>query len=141
MGGSGDIAQELRERVAASPFHTDFGIRIEAAQEGTVHLRWSATAAHRNLQGTVHGGALATLADVAMGLAVRTTVGPGRRHATIELGVHYVRPATPGELAAVGRVVRAGTQIAFAEADVTDDRGRLVARATATYAVTPREGD
>jgi acyl-coenzyme A thioesterase PaaI-like protein len=36
---------------------------------------------------------------------------------------------------AIGTTVRVGTSIGYAEADVTDDRGRLLARATATVAV------
>ena len=40
---------------------------------------------HLNLQGLVHGGILATLADSAMGLAVRTVLEPGRRHVTVTL--------------------------------------------------------
>ncbi|HTG47352.1 MAG TPA: PaaI family thioesterase [Actinomycetota bacterium] len=138
--GDEAILEELRGRVAASPFHAGFGLTVVDADQGSVRLGWLAREEHRNLQGLVHGGLLATLADVAMGLAVRTAIEPGRRHVTIELGVHYVRPAAPGAVSAIGRVVRVGTQIAFAEADVLDAHDRLVVRGTGTYSVTaPRE--
>ncbi|MGZ4133223.1 MAG: PaaI family thioesterase [Actinomycetota bacterium] len=130
-----EILEDLRDRVASSPFHHGFGMEVAAASRGEVRLRWEARDEHLNLQGLIHGGVLATLADTAMGLAVRSAMQPGRRHVTIELGVHYLRPARPGALEAVGRAVRVGTQVAYAEADVLDGEGRLLARANGTYSV------
>jgi uncharacterized protein (TIGR00369 family) len=126
---------ELRARLADSTFHRAFGLVIVEADRGTVALGWEARPEHLNLQGLVHGGALATLLDTAMGLAVRTALEPGRRHVTIEMGVHYLRPAHPGPLRASGRCVRAGREIAFAEAEVLDAEDRVLARATGTFSV------
>ncbi len=130
------IVEDLRRRIAASPFHAGFGISVKHASVGDVRLGWEARPDHRNLQGLVHGGILATLVDIAMGLAVRTAVGPTRRHVTIDLDVHYLRPARPGRLEAAGRVVRVGTQVGFAEGSVMDAAGRLLVRASGTYSVT-----
>jgi uncharacterized protein (TIGR00369 family) len=130
------IAEDLRRRIAVSPFHAGFGISVERAAGGEVRLGWEARPDHRNLQGLVHGGILATLVDIAMGLAVRTAVGPTRRHVTIDLHVHYVRPARPGRLEALGAVVRVGTNVGFAEGSVMDAAGRLLIRASGTYSVT-----
>jgi uncharacterized protein (TIGR00369 family) len=132
----GAIRDDLRRRIDASPFHTAFGVTVEGARNGEVRLGWEARAEHRNLQGLVHGGVLATLVDIAMGLAVRTAVGPGRRHVTIELTVHYLRPTAPARIEAVGTTLRVGSQIAFAEGSVVDASGRLLVRASGTYSVT-----
>jgi len=129
------ILEDLRKRIAASPFHSGFGLSVEDASAGTVRLGWRAGPEHLNLQGLVHGGVLATLADVAMGLSVRTSIEPGRRHVTIELGMHYLRPAGPGDIEVVGRVIRVGSQIGYAEADVLQGK-RLLARGSGTYSVT-----
>jgi uncharacterized protein (TIGR00369 family) len=130
------IVQELRRRVSASPFHAGFGVSVEAASAGEVVLGWNAGPEHRNLQGLVHGGVLATLVDIAMGLAIRSVVGPARRHVTIDLTVRYLRPAAPGPIRATGTVIRVGSQIGFAEGSVTDGAGRLLVRASGTYSVT-----
>jgi uncharacterized protein (TIGR00369 family) len=135
------IIDDLRRRIAASPFHAGFGISVEHAAPGDVRLGWEARPEHRNLQGLVHGGILATLVDIAMGLAIRTVVGPSRRHVTIDLGVHYLRPARPGRLEAAGTVVRVGSQVGFAEGSVTDATGRLLVRASGTYSVTQERTD
>jgi uncharacterized protein (TIGR00369 family) len=130
------IADDLWRRVAASPFHAAFGVTVDHATAGEVRLGWEARPEHRNLQGLVHGGVLATLVDIAMGLAVRSVVGPTRRHVTIDLNVHYLRPTAPGRVAAIGTTLRVGSQIAFAEGSLTDQAGRMVVRASGTYSVT-----
>ena len=129
------IVEELRSRVARSTFHRTFGMEVDDADRGEVVLGWEAREEHLNLQGLVHGGVLATLLDTAMGLAIRSALEPGRRHVTIEMGVHYLRPAYPGRLHARGHVARIGREIAFAEADVVDGQGRVLARATGTFSV------
>lgn len=135
MHTDGQILDRLRERVAASSFHRAFGMEVDDAVRGEVTIGWEAHPEHLNLQGLVHGGVLATLLDTAMGLAIRTALEPGRRHVTIEMGVHYLRPAHPGRLRARGTVARIGREIAFAEADVVDGQDRVLARATGTFSV------
>jgi uncharacterized protein (TIGR00369 family) len=134
------IEDDLRRRIAASPFHSSFGVTVERARRGEVQLGWEARAEHRNLQGLVHGGVLATLVDIAMGLAVRSVVGASRRHVTIDLTVHYLRPTRPGRLDAIGTTIRVGSQIAFAEGSVVDAGGRAFVRAMGTYSVTADPG-
>ena len=136
MEADGAIAEDLRRRISASPFHSGFGVTVEGARAGEVRLGWNARPEHRNLQGLVHGGLLATLVDIAMGLAVRSVVGPDRRHVTIELGVRYLRPTAPGPIVATGNVLRVGSQIGFAEGSVVDASGRVLVRASGTYSVT-----
>lgn len=129
------IEREMRERVEASPFHAGMGISVVAVREGTVDLRLEARDDQVNLLGSVHGGVLATLADTAAGLAVRSTVPRGSRHASVHLDVQYLSPASPGTLLASGRVVRLGRRLAFARAEVTDDAGQVLATAQVTVAI------
>ena len=132
------IEQEMRERVAASPFHSSMGISIDVVRDGEVRLRMEAGPAHANLHGTVHGGVLATLADTAAGLAVRSEMAdPAGAHASVHLGVQFLAPATTGTLFATGRVVKLGRRLAFAEAQVDDDDGLVFARAQVTVAIAP----
>jgi acyl-CoA thioesterase len=130
-----ELLDELRDKLSATPFYGWSGISLESAARAEVTITLEIDERHVNLQGLVHGGVLATMADVAMGLAVRTAVEPDRRHVTIEMGMHYVRPAPRGRIRAAGRAVHVGGQIAYAEADLIDGAGRLLARATGTYSV------
>jgi uncharacterized protein (TIGR00369 family) len=131
-----DVTDELAALVADSPFYRWTGMRVAAAEPGTVALALDLGEHHANLQGFAHGGVLATLADAAMGLSVRSALEPGRRHVTIELGVHYLRAVRTGTVTATGRAVRIGREVAYAEAAITDERGTDLARASGTYSVT-----
>ncbi|MDH4112580.1 MAG: PaaI family thioesterase [Actinomycetota bacterium] len=133
---------EIRERVAASPFHASMGISVEAVEKGEVELRLETRPDHANLQGTVHGGVLATLLDTAAGLAVRSAIAPGSRHVSVNLDVQYLAPAEGTVvLFATGRIVRMGRRLAFAEAEARDADGVVLAKAQVTVAVsTPPAG-
>jgi len=130
------LVEGLRARLAETPFYAWSGIELVDARPGEADVAFQAGPEHVNLQGLVHGGMLATLADTAMGLAVRTTLEPGRRHVTVQLGIEFLSPGREGRIVARGRTVKIGRQLGFAEADVVDDRGQLLARARATLSVT-----
>jgi uncharacterized protein (TIGR00369 family) len=127
--------EDMQERLRSTPFYGLLGIELVSAAAGRARVRMALGDDLLNLQGIAHGGVLATLADSACGLAVRSALDPGRRHVTIQLSIQYLLPATAGTIMADGRAVRVGAQIAYAEADVTDERGRLLARATSTIGV------
>jgi uncharacterized protein (TIGR00369 family) len=130
------LVEGLRERLRGTPFYRWSGIELVDARPGEADVAFRAGPEHVNLQGLVHGGMLATLADTAMGLAVRTTLEPGRRHVTVQLGIEFLSPGRQGRIVAHGRSVKVGRQLGFAEADIVDDRGRLLARARSTLSVT-----
>ena len=129
------VVEDLRERMASSAFHGWMGMTLVEARQGEVDLALEAQPHHLNLQGLLHGGVLATLADTAAGLAVRTKLEPGRRHVTIQLGVQYLSAGGSGRIVARGRTIRVGRQIAHAEAEIHDANGRLLATAQATVAI------
>lgn len=131
-----DPLEEMRALVADSPFYRWSGMALADAEDGSVTVALELADHHLNLQGLAHGGVIATLADAAMGLSLRTTLEAGRRHVSVEIGVHYLRPVTRGRVRAIGRAVRVGREIAYAQADVLDANDRLLARADGTYSVT-----
>jgi len=100
-------------------------------EEGRVVVRLQAEDRHLNRHGTVHGGALATLVDNAMGAAVASA--GSEAPVTIEMKVTYLEPGRPGELIAEACVRKRGRRITIVEAEVTQDE-ELVAHAIATFA-------
>ena len=130
------LIQGLRDRLQGSEFYRWAGVELVDASPGRVEIAFEAGPQHLNLQGLVHGGILATLADTAMGLAVRTVLQAGRRHVTVQLGLEFLSPGRPGTIVAQGRSVKIWSQLGFAEADVMDPNGRLLAKAHSTLSVT-----
>jgi uncharacterized protein (TIGR00369 family) len=138
MGTDADRLTEVREGFARSKFHRTFlGAHLERVAPGEVDVSLQVETRHLNLAGTLHGGLIATLADTATGLALRTTLDAGTTSLTSSLSVTFLRPGHPGKVTAMGRVVKRGTRFGYAEADVEDGEGRLLARAAATFTVMP----
>jgi uncharacterized protein (TIGR00369 family) len=81
-----------------------------------------------------HGGAIASLIDVAGDFALVLQVGSGVP--TINMRVDYLRPAI-GHLIAEANARRAGRTIGVVDVDVIDEERRLVAIGRASYAMAP----
>lgn len=115
------------------------GIEAIEAEPGRVCKRVVLREDHFNYNDVVHGGVISSLIDSAAGAAVRSlrTVEEihARPHATSDLHVSYLAPATGKELVAEARVVKAGRTAIFSEVDVTTDTGRLVAKGLVTFVV------
>ncbi len=87
-----------------------------------------------NPNGVVHGGALFSMADTAMGAALHTTLAPGEYCATVEIKIHFLQPVTKGKLRCRTRLVHRGSRIAVLESHISV--GRLqVAQALGTFAI------
>src|SRR5437868_11389076 len=108
------------------------GARIAQAEPGRVVLELVAGPQHRHGGGVVQGGVITQIADAAMGMSLATLQEDGMWNTTIELKINFIRPAIQGRLRAVGRVVEMRQTLLFSEADVFDERERLVARASST---------
>jgi uncharacterized protein (TIGR00369 family) len=140
-GDSGNLVHDLRERLAASEFHTWAGMEVVEASAGEVTVAMEVLDRHLNLQGLVHGGMLAILADTACGLSIRSAMESGRLHVTTDMDIHYLAPARPGRLFGRGKAIRVGRSLAFAEASIEDAEGKLLARAQSRFSVSGREPD
>ncbi|MGK5506921.1 PaaI family thioesterase [Brevibacillus formosus] len=86
-----------------------------------------------SIEGVVHGGVTATLADVAMGHGAAPHVDGVQQCVTVESKIQYLHPARGEVLEAQSHVLKQGKSLIVMEARVTCD-GKLVAFATGTYA-------
>jgi uncharacterized protein (TIGR00369 family) len=103
--------------------------------------RWVPTELACNPHGTVQAGVYSVILDAAMNFAINAGLsGRDRTRATLEMKTETIRASAAGaELSVRGEVVRAARQVAYAEATVHDDEGRLVSRSTGTFLL-QREG-
>ncbi|QJW85186.1 PaaI family thioesterase [Ramlibacter terrae] len=127
---------------ATSGLREHLGIRFIGMQDGAAVLALTIGPEHMNLASTLHGGAIATLVDIACALAARVPPGlPGaepaaarRGVATLSMTLNFTRPVSAGTVRAFGRRVGGGRSIVFAACDVFDDQDRLVANGSGCYA-------
>ena len=113
------------------------GARVAESELGRVVLELDVGARHMQSNGVVQGGVITQIADAAMGMSLATLQEEGQWNTTIELKINFLRPVVEGRLRAVGRVVEMKQMLLFSEADVVDDKGRLVARASSTCMPVP----
>jgi uncharacterized protein (TIGR00369 family) len=113
-------------------FRDFVGMSLQREADGLAEVRLTAEEHHLNQHGTVHGGVIASLADVAMGAAVATTTA-NERPVTIEMKVTYLEPAQLGVLVATAQLRKRGRRITVVEAEVAQDGGETVAHAIGTF--------
>lgn len=126
----------------AAPIASHFGMDLIEVGPGTVTFRCRPDESHYNPIGTVHGGLVCTLLDSALGCATHTTLPVGVGYTSIEIKVNYLRPvaAGNGDLICRGRVTKAGRRVAFAEGEVVDEQGKVVATASGSLLIFPLQG-
>ncbi|TME84857.1 MAG: alpha/beta fold hydrolase [Chloroflexi bacterium] len=140
MSGRELLEAALRGAAPAPPYVRLLRMRFIAVSDGSATFEMPATTELYNPNNVVHGGALASLADSAMGFAVFSTLLPGENFTTAELHVNFLKAVTAdsGLLRSIGRVVHRGQQIAVAEAEIVDQQNQLIARASSTNVVLQR---
>jgi uncharacterized protein (TIGR00369 family) len=116
---------------------------VDKSEPGRTVWQMKADERFANPAGVVQGGFLGALCDSAMGAsAVTYARRDGERRvfsANAEMKTSFVRPVRPGALlTCLATVVSGGDRVVFCEAEVRDEQGQLVAKATSTYVVTPR---
>ena len=132
--------QQVRERLkgASSPATRLLGIKMLEADEGTTLVEMACRDDFINFGGIVHGGVITALADSAMGSSLATVMPDNTRQVSFDLKLTLISAAQAGEvLRARGRVLHAGRRTAVCEARVETADGRLVAKATGSFAVYP----
>lgn len=112
-----------------------FGFQLEHAEIGRAKLRMKVQPRHMQIHGVVHGGVLASLADTAGGLALSLGLPHGSRAATVEMKMNFLEPVQQGVVFAEAKILRQGKYLAVLECDLTDDRGRMVAKALMTFSI------
>lgn len=112
------------------------GIHMVSADDGVAVAELQADPRrHANPMGTLHGGILCDLGDLAMGIALGSTLPPGESFTTLELKINFFKPIWSGKLTATARIVKRTRSTCFLECDVVDDKGSLVARLGSTCMV------
>jgi uncharacterized protein (TIGR00369 family) len=102
--------------------------------EGRARVTLRAEERHSNAGGTIHGGVIATLVDVAMGSALRSLSREGELPVTIEMKINYLEPGQPGVLVAQADVRKRGRRFTVVQAEVLQEYdGEVLAEAMGTY--------
>lgn len=116
-----DIAQYFRDN---DLFAQHCGIELLETEAGSSKARMAIGKHLLNGVGTVHGGALFTLADYAFAAACNSH---GTVAVAINCSISYVKAVQSGVLTAAARETSLGGRIGTYTIDITDEKGCLIA--------------
>ena len=122
---------EVRE-VTCSAFSRLLGCRPLRVEGGAAEVLLPLTAELRNRAGKLHGGAIFSLVDIAMGLACSSAHGFAQKSVMVECKINYMRAIDDGEVLCHARVIHHGSRTLVLEAEVRQGEA-LVARAQGTF--------
>jgi uncharacterized protein (TIGR00369 family) len=114
---------------------------VDKSEPGRTVWRMMADERFANPAGVVQGGFLAAFADSAMGASSVTWV-KGRKvfSANAELKISFLAPVVVGRmLTCTAKVISGGRRTTFLEAEIIDDEGTMVAKASSTYLLSDRD--
>jgi uncharacterized protein (TIGR00369 family) len=117
-------------------------IKAEVVKRGYFQSRVRIQDHHRQQDGFIHAGIMATMADHTAGYAAFSTVTEEFQILTIEFKVNFLKPAHGESLVCRSKVIREGAQIIIAESEVFDVKGdaeTLVAKALVTLMAVHRD--
>ncbi|WP_298186105.1 PaaI family thioesterase [uncultured Pseudomonas sp.] len=117
----------------SSAFSRLLGLNILQVGGGEARVRLTLTDELRNLHGKLHGGALFSLIDTAMGQASHSLGDGGPSSVTLECKINYIRPVAEGNVLCHAKVLHAGRRTQVVEAEVWQE-DKLIAKAQGTFA-------
>jgi uncharacterized protein (TIGR00369 family) len=140
-GFSNDVIELLRVAHSSTPLHQLLGLQfVSGPDPAVVTVEMPVAAGAFNGSGNLHGGAIATIVDVASGSAAARagTFRPGENTlVTADLHVRYLGRPKGTLVRAEARVMRAGRQLIVVECHVTDDLANLIAFADFAGMIVP----
>jgi uncharacterized protein (TIGR00369 family) len=119
------------------PFHELIGARCTLREEGRARYELTVGPQHLNRRGVAHGGVVSALLDTALGTAVVAAIAREEWCGTMQLSIQFREPVFPGMVTAEGRMARRGRTAAFAEGEIRDARGRVLATAEGVWTIWP----
>ena len=121
--------------------HAALGLTIEHVEPGDSAVGMPVAGVALNGSGNLHGGAIATLLDVACGIAAASAKGIDHEQHTLvtaDMHVRYLGRPKTDTVRGEGRLVRAGRQLVVVEGRVVDAAGNVIASCDAAFMVVDR---
>jgi len=104
---------------------------IKQNEDGTTKMNLGIQ--NENTYGVAQGGAIYTLADVAIGFNILKNLEPGEKVFTLELKINFIKKGYGLYLIATPTILYQGKNTVVSECSITDDKGKLVAKALGTF--------
>jgi len=130
MGGMSDNIAELKAMEKAEPIASFLKMRLLELTPGYAKVAMEMMPGYQNFNGLIFGGIVMSLADQAFGYGANSLIRP---NIATQFNIHFIAAAEVNdELIAECRVVKSGRRVSISEMVVTNQNGKLIAKATGT---------
>jgi len=124
---------ELEKWISCAPFEELLGIKIIEARDGHAHLTMPFVFKLAQGKGLAHGGAIVTLADTSVAMAIKSIVPLSSRFGTISLNSEFLAPVTKGVLTSKAKVKLLEDRMIQGSSMVFDENDREVMKFSAIF--------
>jgi uncharacterized protein (TIGR00369 family) len=121
--------------ISCAPFERLLHMEIVEATEGRATLTMPFLIDFAQGGGLMHGGALVSLADTAVVMAIKSLISPQTHFATVSLETKYLYPVKKGVVTAKAKVSSQEGRILRGEATVYNEDNRVVLDFRSTFKV------
>lgn len=135
-----ELPFELGAWIDTAPFEDLIGITIESAKDGRSILNFPFKVKLSQGGGVLHGGALTTLADTAVAMAIKSLLPEGTVFATTDLTMKFVAPVLSGLVKAVSEVSGPDGRTFTGKAELLDEAGNTIALFSSTFRIARGQG-
>lgn len=124
---------EMEAWISCSPFERLLDMKIVKASDGRATLTMPFLVNYAQGAGLMHGGALVSLADTAVVMAIKSITAPKTHFATISLETKFLYPVKRGIVTAQARVANQSGKILQGFATVYNEEKRAVLEFSSTF--------
>ena len=118
-----------------NPFWALLGMELLEIKKGWAIVRLPVEDKLTNAIGLVHGGAIFSAADSAVGIALVGMTNRNENISTLEMKINYMKPVKGREIMAEAKIIHRGSQTAIGDVEVRDEDRNLISKGLATYAI------
>ena len=116
----------MSDWISCAPFEKLLSMEIVKAEKGEAVLRMPFLKSYAQGAGLMHGGALVSLADTAVVMAIKSVVAPGTHFATISLQSRFLHPVKKGVIEARASIIARQESTLKGSCDLFDETDRKV---------------
>ena len=120
----------LKARIKTEPIASFLNIKVLEVSSGYARVSMKMLPEYLNFNGVIFGGIISAVADHAFSLAINSLAMPSL---ATQFNIHLLSPAAVNdELIGEGKVLRSGKRVGISEMTVTNQNGKLIAKASGT---------
>ena len=133
-----EYIKRIHKIVNSCPYFELLTMKLQDVGIGYSVLEFDLAKKHIQPFGMVHGGVFASIIDAAAFWSIYFGLeDQSAGLTTVDLKLNYLAPAASGKLIARGRQIKLGKTLGYADAEVTDETGKILAHGSSTVIILP----